>query len=86
MQSNAFAERFVGSVRRECLDHLLIVNERHLRSVLGGFADHYNRHRPHQGRRQQAPNDDVGRVVDLTAEIRKRKVLGGLINEYSRAA
>jgi putative transposase len=83
---NAFAERFVGTVRRECLDHLLIVNERHLRSVLAHFEDHYNGHRPHQGREQRAPDDDVGRVVDPTAEIRRRRALSGLINEYNRAA
>lgn len=85
-RANGFAERFVGTVRRECLDHLLIANERHLRSVLGGFEDHYNGHRPHQARQQQAPVDDTARVVDLTAEIRRRTVLGGLINEYDRAA
>ena len=84
--ANAFAERFVGTARRECLDHLLIANERHLRSVLAGLEEHYNRHRPHQSLQQQAPDDDVGRAVDLTAEISRRKVLGGLINEYDRAA
>jgi putative transposase len=85
-RANAFAERFVGTVRRECLDHLLIVSERHLRDVLAEWQAHYNEHRPHQGRQQQAPNDQPDRVVDLTAAIQRRPVLGGLINEYHRAA
>ena len=85
-RANAFAERFVGTLRRECLDHLLIVNERHLRGVLTDWQAHYNEHRPHQGRQQQAPNDQPDRVVDLAVPIRRRPVLGGLINEYHRAA
>ncbi len=85
-RANAFAERFVGTVRRECLDHLLILSEAHLRTVLAGMARHYNNHRPHQGRQQQAPNDSAGRMVDLTAAIERRQLLGGLINEYRRAA
>ena len=85
-RANAFAERFVGTLRRECLDHLLIVNERHLRGVLTDWQAHYNEHRPHQGRQQRAPNDQPGRVVDLAAPVQRRRVLGGLINEYHRAA
>lgn len=85
-RANAYAERFIGTIRRECLDHLLIITERHLWSVLAEMADHYNDHRPHQGRAQQAPNDSPERVVDLTAAIQRRKILGGLINEYDRAA
>ncbi len=85
-RANAFAERFIGTARRECLDHLLMFNEAHLRAVLADRAAHYNQHRPHQGRQQQAPDDAPGRVVDLTAAIERREVLGGLINEYRRAA
>jgi putative transposase len=85
-RANAFAERFVGTVRRECLNHLLIVNERHLRGVLTDWQAHYNEHRPHQGRQQRAPNDGAGRAVDTTADIQRRPILGGLINEYHRAA
>ncbi len=85
-RANAFAERFVGTVRRECLDHLLIVGERHLRGVRTDWQADYNDHRPHQGRHQQAPNDIADRTVDLTAPVQRRPVLGGLINEYHRAA
>jgi putative transposase len=85
-RANAFAERFVGTVRRECLDHLLILSERHLRGVLTSWQAHYNDHRPHQGRHQQAPNDRPDRVVDVTAAIQRRHALVGLINEYHRAA
>jgi putative transposase len=85
-RANAFAERLVGTMRRECLDHLLIFNEAHLRAVLADMTRHYNQHRPHQGRQQQAPDDKPGRAVDLTAAIEKRQILSGLINEYRRAA
>jgi hypothetical protein len=68
-----------------CLDHLLIVGERHLRSELTGWLAHDNGHRPHQGREQRAPNDTAGRVIDPTAAIQRRQGLGGLINEYHRA-
>ncbi|HYZ56875.1 MAG TPA: integrase core domain-containing protein [Streptosporangiaceae bacterium] len=84
--ANAFAERFVGTLRRECLDHVRILGERHLREVLAGYARHCNGHRPHQGLRQESPFHQPGRVVDVTARIGCRKVLGGLVSEYCRAA
>ncbi|UTI63272.1 integrase core domain-containing protein [Paraconexibacter antarcticus] len=84
--ANAYAERFVGTLRRECLDHLLIRNERHLRGVLAQYARHYNAHRPHQARGQLPPDHDDGEVIDLTSRIQRRQILGGLINEYQRAA
>lgn len=84
-RANAFAERFVGTLRRECLDLQLIVGERHLDAVLNEYEAHYNDHRPHQGREQRPPNHEPDRVIDLTGPIRRREVLGGLIGEYQRA-
>jgi transposase InsO family protein len=85
-RANAFAERFVGTLRRECLDHVLILSERHLRNVLAEYARHYNRHRPHQGLQQEPPLRESGHAVDITARIERRQVLGGLVSEYRRAA
>jgi transposase InsO family protein len=85
-RANSFAERFVGTLRRECLDHVLILGEQHLREVLAEYARHYNGHRPHQGRQQESPLRQPGRAVDITARIERRQVLGGLISEYRRAA
>jgi len=70
----------------QCLDHVLVLGERHLREVLAGYARHYNGHRPHQGLQQEPPLRRPSEAVDTTASIESRKVLGGLISEYSRAA
>ena len=85
-RANSFAERFVGTLRRECLDHVLILGEPHLRKVLAEYARHYNGHRPHQGLQQEPPLRQPGHAVDITARIERRQVLGGLISEYRRAA
>jgi transposase InsO family protein len=85
-RANSVAERFVGTLRRECLDHVLILGDQHLRRVLAEYARHYNGHRPHQGRRQEPPLRQPGHAVDITAQIERRQVLGGLISEYRRAA
>ena len=88
--SNAYAERWVRTARRECLDQMLIYNPRHLLAILGEFVAHYNERRPHQSRDQRPPNATDATplvVVDLAAaRISRRRILGGLINEYSQAA
>lgn len=65
---------------------MLIYNKRHLRSVLDESTDHYKRHRPHQSREQRPPDSNEPVVTPLDATIRRRKVLGGVINEYHSAA
>ena len=85
-RANSYAERFVGTLRRECLDHVLILGERHLREALAEYARHYNVHRPHQGLQQEPPQRQPGHAVDITARIERRQVIGGLISEYHRAA
>jgi Integrase core domain len=80
------AERFVGTLRRECLDHVLVLGERYLRVILAEYAQRYDDHRPQQGLWQEPPLHQPGRVVDITARIGYRRVLGGLIREYRRAA
>jgi putative transposase len=89
-KANAIAERFVGTVRRECLDWLLVVGHRHLERVMGVFVDHYNGHRPHRARNLAAP--DRGRpalrlaTAPTVPAVRRRDRLGGLIHEYRAAA
>ena len=85
-RANSFAERFVGTLRRECLDHALILGEQHLRHVLAEYARHYNGHHPHQSLQQEPPQRDPSNAVDITARIERAQVLGGLISEYRRAA
>jgi putative transposase len=88
---NATCERLVGTLRRELLDHVLILGDGHLRAVLTEYQAHYNTARPHQGIAQRVP--DGGRVAPCTTvtdiatrQIQRKPVLGGLINEYTRAA
>jgi putative transposase len=84
-RANAIAERWVGTVRRECTDRMLIFGERHLRVVLTDYTRHYN-DRPHRSL-QQNPPQPRPRVIDIQhARITRRKILGGLINEYSQVA
>jgi transposase InsO family protein len=85
-RANAYAERFVLTARTEVTDRMLIFGERHLRSVLAEYARHYNGQRPHRGRHLRPPRPDHP-VADLSRErIKRRAVLGGLINEYERSA
>jgi putative transposase len=84
------AQHRVRTVRAEVTDQMLIAGPRHLRAVLGEYAAHYNRHRPHWGRNLRPPDcDDITTAAtsDLAAaRIQGRRVLGGLINEYEQAA
>jgi putative transposase len=85
-QANAIAERFVRTIRAECLDWLMIVNRRHLDRVLRVYIDHYNVHRPHRALKLQPPQPREPPPMPTTGEIERRDRLGGLIHEYYRAA
>jgi putative transposase len=88
--ANAYAERWVRTVRAEVTDRMLIAGPRHLWAVLDEYAAHYNQHRPHRARNLRPPDSDditMTAITDLAvARIRRRRVLGGLINDYQRAA
>lgn len=85
-QANAYAERFVRSVRAECLDWLLILGHRHLESVLRVYTAHYNRERPHRGLALLTPETGDPPGLSTAGKIDRRDRLGGLIHEYYRAA
>jgi transposase InsO family protein len=87
--ANAVAERFVRTIRTECLDLLLIANCQHLLAVVAGFVHHYNRHRPHRSLRLTPPvprRPPPQRALARGAHIERRDRLGGLLHEYSVAA
>ena len=85
-KANAIAERFVRTVRTECLDWLLIFNRCHLERVLRVYVDHYNTQRPHRGLGLGTPDPHKLSARSTVGEIRRRDRLGGLIREYHRAA
>jgi putative transposase len=85
-KANAVAERWVRSVRTECLDHSLIVGRRHLEQILGGYVAHFNDERPHRSLELVPPAGSPRSRGSPSAEIRRRDVLGGLIHEYHVAA
>jgi putative transposase len=85
-RANCFAERWIRTARAECTDRMLIYDERHLRSVLGEYAGHYNRHRPHQSLQQRPPDQATQATAPLNLPVRRRAVLGGVISEYYQAA
>ena len=82
-RTNAIAERLIGTLRRECLDHIIVLNEQHLRSALAGFVRYYNQDRPHRTRGLQTPEVNLRSV---TGPIQSRPVLNGLHHAYERAA
>ena len=85
--ANAIAERWIASARRECLDRMLITGERHLRLVLGEYADHYNTHRPHRTLHQNPPAGRANPPAAVTnMRVIRRDRLGGLIHEYAQVA
>jgi hypothetical protein len=85
-QANAYAERFVRTIRAECLDWLLIVGRRHLESVLRIYTAHYNRERPHRGLALLTPDSTNNHSRPSHGEIERRDRLGVLIHEYHYAA
>jgi len=89
--ANAHLERWVGSVRRECLDRLLIFSRRQLECVLRVYVRHYNKQRPHRALDLQAPDPRTmpstrGQPAGSATAIRRQDLLGGLIHEYEAAA
>jgi len=87
-KARAHAERWVGSVRHEWLDRLLILGRRHLHHVLAAYVRHFNEHRPQRALGQRPPLSDeqsLADVIDLD-RLRRRDLLGGLIHEYQLAA
>jgi putative transposase len=87
-RANAHAERFVGTIRRECLDSLLITNRRHLERVLRAYVEHNNEHRPHRALRLKAPSPRGSQQPRHHPQYRieRRDQLGGLVHEYTLAA
>ena len=82
--ANAYAERFVRSIKHECLNRVILLGERHLRQTIAAYVEHYHRERNHQGL-ANALIDDSGRPP-TGKRIRRRRRLGGLLNYYERAA
>ena len=85
-KANAFAERWVRSVRHELLDRTLIWNQRQLRRLLTEYVTHYNEHRPHRSLDQDPPSGSTVADIDAGYRIMRRSVCDGLISEYRRAA
>ena len=87
--ANAYAERWIRTVRAECLDWLLIIGRGHLQQVLRVYIEHYNAHRPHRALGLQPPDPAVEpalRSKDPAAQVHRRDLLDGLVHEYRRAA
>jgi hypothetical protein len=78
---NGFAERLIGSIRRACVDHIIVLGEAHLRRILGSYAHYYNHVRTHGSLNKDAP---VFRPVERTGSIKPFPILGGLHQHYFR--
>ena len=85
-RANCFAERFVLTVRTELTDRMLIFSERHLRRVLATYAAHYHTQRPHRALQLRPPSPEAPVPEPVHGRIRRRPILGGLINQYEPAA
>ncbi|GAA1686380.1 hypothetical protein GCM10009733_098820 [Nonomuraea maheshkhaliensis] len=85
-RANAFAERWIGGLRRELLDRILIVNARHLRRVLASCETHFNEHRPHRSLGQAAPLRALPDPAEADMKVIRRDRLGGLIHGYAQVA
>ena len=85
-QANAIAERWIGTLRRELLDRILIVHRRHLETVLAEYLTHFNHHRPHRALHQAAPLRPLPQPASPPDLLRRRDRLGGLIHEYTQVA
>ena len=83
-RANAFAQRWVRTVRQDCLDHLLVLSRRHLEAVLAEYLQHYNRARRHRGLDLSPPQPTT--TPEATGTIRRHDILDGLIHQYERAA
>jgi transposase InsO family protein len=85
-RANAIAERWIGTLRRECLDHLLITGPRHLAVVLQEYLAHYNSHRPHRSLHQHPPEGHTPPRSGASIRPLRRDRLGGLLHEYVQVA
>jgi putative transposase len=85
-RANAIAERFIGTLRRECLDHLLITGPRHLAAVLREYVQHFNTHRPHRSLRQRPPAGVTPPRPKAAIRMLRRDRIGGLLHQYAQVA
>ena len=87
-KANAYAERWIRTVRAECLDWLLVIGQGHLDRILRVYVEHHNQHRPHRALRLEPPDPARPGIIaeDHSARVHRRDLLGGLLHEYRRAA
>jgi putative transposase len=83
--ANAYAERWVRTLRADCLDRIFVLNRRHLQHVFRIYRQHYNEHRPHRALRLQPPDRRDATPLNTTDRLRRRGLLGGLIHDYEAA-